>query len=81
MPAPFQDLRPELSHLLRRRLGTLEACGDAMQAAPADLGIPGRAGRRLGTLVAILYGLALGSAPMNSAGLASNASLHSSLQK
>ena len=54
LAAPFLDLRPELSHLLHRRLGTVEACGEALQLTPVDLGMPGRAGRRLGTLIAML---------------------------
>ncbi len=60
----FRDVRPELSHLLRRRVGTVEACGEAMNVAPADLGIPGRAGRRLALLVSVLHGLAPGRAPV-----------------
>jgi DTW domain-containing protein len=56
LAAPFQDLRPELSHQLRRRVGTVEAAAEALQVDPDELGIPGRAGRRLALLVSLLRG-------------------------
>jgi DTW domain-containing protein YfiP len=57
LPPAFRDLRAEVTRLLRRRVGTVEDCARALDAAPAALGQPGRAGRRLDTLVAAVAGL------------------------
>lgn len=54
---PLSDLRVELSRFLRRRVGTLDDAAQALGVSPADLGLPGRAGRRLSTLVAIAAAL------------------------
>ena len=45
------DLREEVSKLLRRRAGTLDNGSATFGATPSRLGLDGRVGRRLDTLV------------------------------
>jgi DTW domain-containing protein YfiP len=51
------DLRAEVSQMLRRRLGTVEACADVLNAAFAPPPGRGRGARRLAALVAVLRAL------------------------
>jgi DTW domain-containing protein YfiP len=51
------DLRPEVSQILRLRLGSVEECLAGLGLAPAPLGVAGRGGRRLEGLVAAVTAL------------------------
>ena len=51
------NLRDEVSRLLRRRFGDVEASLDALGATPTRLALPGRGGRRLAALVGVLESL------------------------
>jgi DTW domain-containing protein YfiP len=51
------NLRDEVSRLLRRRFGTVEASMDSLGAKPTPLALPGRGGRRLAALVGALESL------------------------
>jgi DTW domain-containing protein YfiP len=56
-PAARLDLRAEISRMLNRRVGTVEACADALGLQAPAAG-PGRGERRLATLVAAVHALA-----------------------
>jgi DTW domain-containing protein YfiP len=58
LPFSTLDLRPLCSQLRRRRLGKVEDGLAAFAASSSPLGLPGRAGRRLASLVGLLEGLA-----------------------
>jgi DTW domain-containing protein YfiP len=51
------NLRDEVSRLLRRRFGTVEASMESLGATPAPLALSGRGGRRLAALVGALTSL------------------------
>jgi DTW domain-containing protein YfiP len=51
------DLRPEVSQILKRHLGTLDDCAAALGAAVPAAELAGRAGRRLAALVASVSAL------------------------
>ena len=57
LAVPSMNLRDEVSRLLRRRFGTVEASMDSLGAKPARLALPGRGGRRLAALVGALESL------------------------
>lgn len=57
LSVPSLNLRDEVSRLLRRRFGTVEASMDSLGAKPAPLALPGRGGRRLAALVGALESL------------------------
>jgi tRNA-uridine aminocarboxypropyltransferase len=51
------DLRAEVSQMLRRRFGTIDACAAALSAAPPAPHGPGRGARRLAALGAVVGAL------------------------
>jgi len=57
LSVPSMNLRDEVSRLLRRRFGTVEASMDPLGAKPTPLALPGRGGRRLAALVGALESL------------------------
>jgi DTW domain-containing protein YfiP len=57
LAVPSMNLRDEVSRLLRRRFGTVEASMAPLGAEPTPLAIPGRGGRRLSALVGALESL------------------------
>ncbi len=57
LSVPSMNLRDEVSRLLRRRFGTVEASMEALGATPAPLPLAGRGGRRLSALVGALESL------------------------
>jgi len=57
LSVPSMNLRDEVSRLLRRRFGTVEASMDLLGATPALLSLSGRGGRRLSALVGALMSL------------------------
>jgi DTW domain-containing protein YfiP len=57
LAVPSMNLRDEVSRLLRRRFGPVEASMAALGAKPTPLALPGRAGRRLAALVGALESL------------------------
>lgn len=62
LSVPSMNLRDEVSRLLRRRFGTVEASLDSLGATPTPLALPGRGGRRLAALVGALESLRAQSA-------------------
>jgi DTW domain-containing protein YfiP len=63
LPAAAIDLRAELKQVHGRRAGALEDWAGRLAAQPSALGLPGRGGRRLATLVALLAMLARPDVP------------------
>jgi hypothetical protein len=63
LAVPSMNLRDEVSRLLGRRFGTVEASMAPLGATAAPLALPGRGGRRLAALVGALESLALADAP------------------
>jgi DTW domain-containing protein YfiP len=57
LSVPSVNLRDEVSRLLRRRFGTVEASMESLGAAPSPLALAGRGGRRLSALVGALESL------------------------
>ena len=57
LTAPSMNLRDEVSRLLRRRFGTVEASMGPLGARPKPLELSGRGGRRLSALVGALESL------------------------
>jgi tRNA-uridine aminocarboxypropyltransferase len=57
LAGPSINLRDEVTRLLRRRFGTIEASMASLGAAPAPLALTGRGGRRLAALVGALESL------------------------
>jgi DTW domain-containing protein YfiP len=57
LAVPSMNLRDEVSRLLRRRFGTVEASMASLGATPAPLDLAGRGGRRLAALVGALESL------------------------
>jgi DTW domain-containing protein YfiP len=57
LSVPSMNLRDEVSRLLRRRFGTVEASMESLGATPVPLALPGRGGRRLAALVGALESL------------------------
>jgi DTW domain-containing protein YfiP len=57
LSVPSMNLRDEVSRLLRRRFGTVEASMASLGATPTPLALPGRGGRRLAALVGALESL------------------------
>ena len=57
LSVPSVNLRDEVSRLLRRRFGTVEAGMASLGATPRPLAVPGRGGRRLAALVGALESL------------------------
>jgi hypothetical protein len=57
LAVPSMNLRDEVSRLLRRRFGTVEASMASLGARPTPLALPGRGGRRLAALVGALESL------------------------
>jgi DTW domain-containing protein YfiP len=57
LSVPSMNLRDEVSRLLRRRFGTVEASMDSLGAKPTPLALAGRGGRRLSALVGALESL------------------------
>jgi DTW domain-containing protein YfiP len=57
LAAPSINLRDEVSRLLRRRFGNVEASMDFLGATPVPLALDGRGGRRLAALVGALESL------------------------
>ena len=57
LSVPSMNLRDEVSRLLRRRFGTVEASMDPLGATPTPLALAGRGGRRLAALVGALESL------------------------
>ena len=57
LAGPSINLRDEVTRLLRRRFGTIEASMASLGAAPAALALAGRGGRRLAALVGALESL------------------------
>lgn len=62
LSVPSMNLRDEVSRLLSRRFGTVEASMASLGATPAPLALPGRGGRRLAALVGVLESLKAPSA-------------------
>ncbi len=62
LTVPSVNLRDEVSRLLRRRFGTVEASMELLGARPKPLAVSGRGGRRLSALAGALESL-LDSAP------------------
>jgi DTW domain-containing protein YfiP len=62
LSVPSMNLRDEVTRLLRRRFGTVEASMEPLGATPAPLTLPGRGGRRLAALVGALESLRLPAA-------------------
>ena len=60
LSVPSVNLRDEVSRLLRRRFGTVEASMAFLGAKPTPLALPGRGGRRLAALVGALESLRVG---------------------
>ena len=60
LSVPSMNLRDEVSRLLRRRFGTVEASMAFLGAKPTPLALPGRGGRRLAALVGALESLRVG---------------------
>jgi len=57
LAVPSMNLRDEVSRLLGRRFGTVEASMASLGAKPMPLSLPGRGGRRLAALVGALVSL------------------------
>jgi len=57
LAVPSMNLRDEVSRLLRRRFGTVEASMESLGAKPTPLALAGRGGRRLSALVGALESL------------------------
>jgi DTW domain-containing protein YfiP len=68
LPLPTQslDLRPEATRVLQTRHRTVADCLATLQVTAAALDLPGRGGRRLAELVAVLGGLADPRSPQRS---------------
>ena len=57
LPFPTIDLRPLVTRLLQRRQRSIQDCLPDLAAPPTALDLPGRAGRRLASLVSAVIAL------------------------